>query len=140
MKQLSKALTAEFGKGFSRSNLQNIGSSCITKFEREDLCEETSVAEGMFKLLHAVEQNAYLELSPDLFSRKLLRALYERGAFVPSKFNNYDGANDYEFMLKMFNKRDKSSITPFQEKKIKAILLNSIKPYLQKELKNKIVR
>ena len=94
----------------------------------------------MFKLLHAVEQNAYLELSPDLFSRKLLRALYKRGAFVPSKFNNYDGANDYEFMLKMFNKRDKSSITPFQEKKIKAILLNSIKPYLQKELKNKIVR
>lgn len=120
--------------------LYPIGSSCITKFEREDLCEETSVAEGMFKLLHAVEQNAYLELSPDLFSRKLLRALYKRGAFVPSKFNNYDGANDYEFMLKMFNKRDKSSITPFQEKKIKAILLNSIKPYLQKELKNKIVR
>ena len=38
------------------------------------------------------------------------------------------------------SKRDKSSITPFQEKKIKAILLNSIKPYLQKELKNKIVR
>lgn len=38
----------------------------------------------------------------------------------------------------MFNKRDKSSIMPFQEKK--AILLNSIKPYLQKELKNKIVR
>lgn len=52
--------------------LYPIGSSCIRMFEREDLQEETSVAEGMFKLLHAVEQNAYLELSPELFSGKLL--------------------------------------------------------------------
>ena len=120
--------------------LYPIGSSCIRKFERDDLREETSVVEGMFKLLHAVERNAYLELSSELFSRKLLRALYDRGAFVPNRYNNYDGANDYEFMLKMFNKRDKSSITNFQEKKITAILLNSIKPYLQEELENKIVQ
>lgn len=119
--------------------LYPIGSSCIRKFEREDLQEETSVAEGMFRLLHAVEQNAYLELSPELFSRKLLKALYERGAFEENQYNNYDARVDYEFMLKMFNKRDKSSITPLQDKKIKAILLNSIKPYLQAELENKII-
>lgn len=120
--------------------LYPIGSSCIRKFEREDLQEETSVTEGMFKLLHAVEQNAYLEPSSDLFSRKLLKALYDRGAFVPNKYNNYNGKNDFEFMVKMFNKHDKSNITNLQERKIKAILLNSIKPYLQKELENKILR
>ena len=119
--------------------LYPIGSSCIRKFEREDLQEKTSVAEGMFKLLHAVEKNAYLELSSELFSRKLLRALYERGAFEENRYNDYDASVDYEFMLKIFNTRDKSRITPLQDKKVKAILLNSIKPFLQKELQNKII-
>ena len=49
-----------------------------------------------------------------------------------------NGDEDYDFMLKMFNKRDKSSITIKQDKKIKAILLNSIKPFLQEKLSCKI--
>lgn len=114
-----------------------IGSSCIQKFERDDLQEEVSVSEGMFKLLHAVEQREYIELSSKLFSRKLLKALYDRGAFKPNEYNDYDGRNDYEFMLKMFNKRDKQSITNAQNRKVRAILLNSIKPYLQSELDGK---
>lgn len=120
--------------------LYPIGSSCIRKFEREDLQDKTSIAEGMFKLLHAVEKNEYLKLSSELFSRKLLRALYEKGAFEANSYNNYDASSDYKFMLKMFNMRNKSKITPLQDKKIKAILLNSIKPFLQNELKNKVIR
>ena len=114
-----------------------IGSSCIKKFNRTDLRAETALIEGQFKLLHAVEENRYLSLSSELFSRKLLRWLYDQGAFDTS-YNHYDGENDYDFMLKMFNKRDKDSITINQDKKIKAILLNSIKPFLQKELSDKI--
>ncbi|MDE6699222.1 MAG: hypothetical protein K2J91_07080, partial [Lachnospiraceae bacterium] len=54
-------------------------------------------------------------------------------------YNHYDGVNDYEFMLKMFNKRDKSSITIKQNKKIKAVLLNSVKPFLLETLAEKIM-
>lgn len=114
-----------------------IGSSCIQKFNRTDLNEETSLREGMFKLLHAVEENKYLTLSSELFSRKLLKWLYEKDAF-DTEYNHNDGEADYEFMLKMFNKRDKSSITINQEKKIKAVLLNSVKPFLKNSLSEKI--
>lgn len=115
-----------------------IGSSCIKKFNRTDLKEEASVREEMFRLLHAVDENKYLSLSSDLFSRRLLKYLYDQGAF-DTEYNHYDGVNDYEFMLKMFNKRDKSSITIKQDKKIKAVLLNSVKPFLLETLAEKII-
>lgn len=114
-----------------------IGSSCINKFERKDLKDETALIEEQFRLLHAVESNRYLSLSSEFFSRKLLRWLFEEGAFDTS-YNRFDGEEDYEFMLKMFNKRDKDAITIKQDKKIKAIIMNSIKPFLQERLEEKI--
>lgn len=114
-----------------------IGSSCIKKFNRTDMNEEISLRESTFKLLHAVEDNKYLSLSTELFSRKLLKWLYEQGAF-DTPYNRYDGEEDYDFMLEMFNKRNKSAITVKQDKKIKAILLNSIKPFLQSALAEKV--
>ncbi len=114
-----------------------IGSSCIKKFGRNDLNEEASVREKMFRLYHAVENNQFISLSPEFFSRKLLKALYEDGAF-DCDYNNFNGLSDYEFILKMFNKKDKSAITLGQEKKIRAIIVASIKPYLQKQLSEKI--
>lgn len=41
-------------------------------------------------------------------------------------------------ILKMFNKRDKSSITLGQQKKIRAIIVASIRPYLRNQLARKI--
>ena len=114
-----------------------IGSSCIKKFGRDDLDDEASVREKMFKLYHAVEDNQFISLSPEFFSRKLLKSLYEEGAFN-CDFNNYDGYNDYEFMLKMFNKKDKNRITVGQQKKIRAIIVASIRPFLQAQLARKI--
>lgn len=90
--------------------------------------EETTLIESQFKLLHAVEERRDLSLSSELFSRKLLRWLYEQGAF-DTAYNRYDGEEDYEFMLTMFNKRNKDSITPKQHRKIRAVLLNSIRPF-----------
>lgn len=120
----------------NNNTLYPIGSSCIRKFEREDMNEETAIYEELFRLLHAVEGKQFLSLSPSLFSRKLLRYFYEQGVF-DSEYNDYDGEEDYLFMLKMFNKRDKSSITYKQDRKIKAILLNEIRPFLQRKLANK---
>ncbi len=117
--------------------LYPIGSSCIKKFGRNDLDNEASIREQMFRLYHAVDADQFISLSPDFFSRKLLYRLYEEGAF-DSDYNGYDGYDDYEFILKMFNKRDKSTITFRQEKKIRAIIVASIKPYLQEQLAKKM--
>ncbi len=73
-----------------------------------------------------------------MFSKKVLKALYDRGAFLPTKYNNFDGYNDYKFMLDMFNKRIKANITSSQKGKISAIIMASIKPYLEEELESKI--
>lgn len=120
--------------------LYPIGSSCIRKFERADLNNLVIIKESMFKLLRAIQEGRYISLSSDLFSRKLLTALYDEGAFKPNKYNGFDGENDYEFVLEMFNKRNKDSITESQNRKVRAIILNSIKPHLIRKLNDKIKR
>ncbi|WP_430596039.1 hypothetical protein [Streptococcus gallolyticus] len=115
--------------------LYPIGSSCIKKFERDDLKYEVDVKEQLFKLLHAVEDNEFLQLSSEFFSRKLLRYLFEVGAFKATKWNNFEPEKDYEFMIDMFNKRNR---TENQNKKAVAIILTSIKPFLQEKLAHKV--
>lgn len=117
------------------NTLYPIGSSCIKKFERSDLDEEVAVKEQLFKLLHAIEGRNFLTLSSAFFSRKLLRYFYDIGAFKATPYNNFEPYDDYQFMLEMFNKRNRSDR---QEKKATAIILNSVNPFLQDMLKDKI--
>ena len=112
-----------------------IGSSCIRKFKRDDFNDEIKVLEEMYRLCHAIENGERIELTSKYFSRRLLEALYEEGAFKPSQYNFHNGENDYRFMLQMFNKRDKSSITERQKSKIRGIIAYSIKPFLLRKLK-----
>ncbi len=111
-----------------------IGSRCIKRFEREDLNEEISVREKMYKLLHAAADRKYIELSSEFFSRKLLWKLYEEGAFKPSEYNGFDPYRDYQFMLNCFNAR---SISSKQEAKARAVIAGQILPYLRRTLKVK---
>ena len=114
-----------------------IGSSCINKFNRDDLKKQTKLIEEQFNLLHNEKSKKYLSLSSNLFSKKLLKWLYDEGAF-DTAYNNYNGVHDYEFILKMFLKKRKDKITIKQDKKIKAILVNSIRPFLRRKLDGKI--
>ena len=115
--------------------LNPIGSSCINRFGRADLSEEVAVKEQLFKLLHDIEERKFITLSSDFFSRKLLRYLYDIGAFKATEYNKYEPYNDYKFLLDMFNAR---ACTNRQESKATAIIMNSIKPFLHKMLYNKI--
>lgn len=126
----------KIGNSLNGNILYPIGSSCIKKFGRCDLNETIDLKEKLFVLSHAVASNAFLELNADLFSRKLIKYLYEAGAFE-SKL--YPAGKNYEFFLKMFNKRNKEDITELQRKKITAILLNNIKPFILNQIKNKII-
>ena len=118
-------------------SLYPIGSSCIEKFERDDLDYEVDVQMDMYRLAHAMERGERIELTSKYFSKNLLYALYEEGAFAPNKYNRYDGTNDYQFMLDMFNKRNKSEITEQQHRKIRGLIAYSIKPFLRERLKYK---
>lgn len=44
---------------------------------------------------------------------------------------------DYEFLLRMFNKRNKDSIREWEHRKIKALLVTAIIPHLRKQIKEK---
>lgn len=117
--------------------LYPIGSSCIKKFERDDLDYATNIQIDMYRLAHAIEDGERIELNSKFFTKKLIYALYKEGAFVPNKYNRYDGTNDYQFILDMFNKRNKSKITEAQKRKIRGLIAYTIKPFLQKRLKYK---
>lgn len=112
-----------------------IGSECIKKFNRDELYDEAKLKEQLFNLYHAVEMNKFLSLSSELFSRKLLKYLYEIGSFKATEYNNFCPENDYNFLLKMFNARTR---TAAQDRKVKAIILSSIKPFIIQKLKDKI--
>lgn len=118
--------------------LYPIGSRCIKKFGQNHLNKEVAVQKKLFELLHALEENKFIELSSEYFSRNLLEYLFDKGAFKSTKWNKYNPKNDYEFMLDMFNQR--KPLTSNQQRKVNAIILNSIRPYLQEYLTNKIVK
>jgi len=115
--------------------LYPIGSSCIKKFKREDLNFEVEAYQDMFILLHAVEKGEYITLTSDYFSRKLLLYLFKNGAFKPNKYNGYDEENAYAFMLDMFRKRNKDEISGVSRKKINAIIVNDIIPFVNEKIK-----
>lgn len=112
--------------------LYPIGSTCIKKFGVRELYDDADVWEQEFELYNVVSRNRFIGLKDGLFSRKLLRKLYEDGAFVESPYNNFNSHNDYQFMLDMFNKRN---LTDAQKSKCSAIILNSIMPFIRRKLK-----
>src|SRR5690606_23361619 len=114
-----------------------IGSVCINKFEREDLKIQTSVFEKLYQLHHAIEDGEYITLTSDYFSRHLIKYLYDSDVFEGNKYNNYDGYNDYDFLLKMFNRRNKELNSSREEGKIKALIM-VIREFLQTNFAHKV--
>lgn len=125
---------------FEISNIKNgnvlypIGSQCIKKFGREELADEVSAIDKMFKLQKAHESGAYIELSSELFSRKSLEYMYDNNAFNDTRYGTAE--ESYRYLVKMFNKRSKP--TTGQQKKINAIIMNDIIPYCDRLINEKI--
>lgn len=109
-----------------------IGSRCIKKFGRKDLDEYVNIHEQMGKLLEAVRKHSFIIFDSELFSKKLLRYLYEDDAFPATPYNGGDPRRDYNFLLEMFNSR--SAPTPNQKRKIDALILNAIIPYCRSQI------
>lgn len=112
-----------------------IGSSCINKFGRHELHEQTNLIEDLFRLLEAVNNGEYITLDSNFFSRKILAHLQKENIFTADNFNGFKSDSDYEFLLKMFNKMN--APTSLQQKKINALIYYKIIPYLQRLLVTK---
>ena len=79
-------------------SLYPIGSSCIEKFERDDLDYEVDVQMDMYRLAHAMERGERIELTSKYFSKKCLlssRLLHHRAIcdillmLVPALVNSF---------------------------------------------------
>ena len=90
----------------------------------------------MFRLINAVKNRERITLDSRYFSRKLLGYLYDNDVFEANEYNNFDARRDYNFMLDMFNKRDKTAIYSSQQRKINAIIINSILPFVHAKIKS----
>ncbi|MFV0499074.1 MAG: hypothetical protein ACK5NF_03470 [Bacilli bacterium] len=106
-----------------------IGSSCIKKFKREDLDENTNKNIMLFKLIAKISEGSQIQLNSEFFSRKLILYLYELGIFEASKYNGYNAEKDYDFMIDMYNKR--KQLTTKQEQKVYVLINRQIVPKLQ---------
>lgn len=127
----------ELVKLFTIRNTQNqserypIGSVCVNKFGVEDLNRQVSVFSDLLKLRNAQRAGERIMYTPDYFSRGILEYLYFRDAFTPDQWNGGDTESEYEFMLKMFNKRNKDDISAGQHRKISAILNLRLLPFIE---------
>lgn len=122
------------------NTLYPVCSGCIYGFGRKDLIKEAEMKKSLFKLLHTLEESSSLILNSDFFTVDVLQYLYEQGAFLPVKYNEYNGYNDYSFLLAMYKRIRKAStwvkpdITKAQYRKMSAIIRNSVLPYLRGNL------
>ena len=117
--------------------LYPIGSTCIEKFERNELEKAVESKIEMYHLAQAIKNSEKIELNSKYFSRNLLDTLYKENVFTGNAYNGYDARMDYWFLLDMFNKRNKENITAAQQRKIAVLISRYIKPYLKEQLKYK---
>lgn len=117
--------------------LYPIGSTCIEKFKRNELKEEVKTKIKMYHLAQAIKNGEKIKLNSDYFTKNLLSTLYEENVFTGNIYNGYNARTDYDFLLNMFNKRNKENITAAQQRKIAVLISRYIKPYLKEQLKYK---
>lgn len=107
-----------------------IGSSCVNHFGRTELNRRVDVFRKLVLVRDTVNDGNTVDMTTEFFSRAALEFLYEEGVFTPDAFNHGDGWNDCEFLLKMFGKRDKSTINSKQQYKMRMLIENKVIPFV----------
>ena len=118
--------------------LYPIGSSCIKKFEREDLVLESEAYKVMYKIYKYYNSKGYKNYSmhaknssnENIFNRKIIEYFYDKEVFKSNKFSEEE---TYSFLIDMFNK--KSDLSEKQRKKVFANIKYNIIPYVNKIMK-----
>ena len=117
------------------NELYPIGSRCIKHFERDEMSTATTVWHQIYQIHISRLSKGWDSLKNAGFTKNVLRFMYNQGAFYPSEYNHNNPAEDYEFLLDMFNKRTAPSER--QNSKIYALMKNAIIPWLNEHRKSK---
>jgi hypothetical protein len=125
---LSKLFTLR--NEFNESLLHPIGSVCVNQFGRHELDSEVALLSDLHALRSAIKNRENVTLESGHFSRALLEYFYTEGAFTPDEYNKGNGGNDYDFLLKMFNKRKKHDINARQRSKMALLLRRKVFPFV----------
>ncbi|MGK9149513.1 hypothetical protein KXS11_17900 [Plantibacter flavus] len=117
--------------------LYPIGSTCVNQFGRNDLNRQVDLLGDLLALRKTLRDGKSIELTADHFSRAMLEYFWFQDVFTPDQWNNHDGEGDYEFLLKMFNKRDKDAINRRQQAKIYMLLTQKVLPFVASDSRMK---
>lgn len=110
--------------------LYPIGSTCVNQFGVVELDRQVNLLSGLLSLRAAIRERRQITLTSEYFSRAVIEYLFDEGAFTPDQWNYFDGERDYEFLLKMFNKRNKDDISRAQNAKIYMLLTKKVFPFI----------
>lgn len=110
--------------------LYPIGSTCVNQFARTELNTQVATLSGLLKLREAIRAGRRIELTSEFFTRAMLEYLYDEGAFTADDYNKGKTERDFEFLLDMFNKRNKDNITAGQKKMIRGLLWYKVRPFI----------
>ena len=108
-----------------------IGSHCVHHFGRKDLDLQVTVLSDLLLLRKKILEGKRVSLTSEYFSRAMLEWLFDQGAFPSDGFNGGNGENDYLFLVDMFNKRNKDSLSRRQEGKIYQLLKCKVIPFIR---------
>lgn len=114
--------------------LYPVGTTCIKRFDHgSSVFENYDVWECLYHLRDDIKRYNYgpiFELNSSIFSKKLFKFMYNIGIFKPTPYNKNDPANDWKFMIDMFNK-PKENRSEKQCSKIRAIVMSQIVPWIK---------
>lgn len=112
----------------NENELYPIGSHCVKQFGIDELDQEVSLLERLLFLRKAFSEDC-VEFTSEFFSKALLAYFQSQDVFTKDAWNK-DGEQDLVFLLKMFNKKNKKTISSKQQRKICLLLSKKIKPYV----------
>lgn len=110
--------------------LHPIGSVCVNHFGVEELNRDVTLLGGLLALRSALQQGKPVTLTSEYFTRAMLHDLYEQGALPPDQYNDGRSEVDYEFLLAMFNKRHKDTLSSKQRWKVTRLLKDKLFPFI----------
>lgn len=120
---------------YTGKEIYPIGSTCIRKFERNDLNEDLECRKQALRLMREAERLAKeqgkgkcVEIDSGFFSRKLIYYLFEQDAFRRGGRSFGDADRDYGFMYDMFNKR---TLSDEQRERTREIIRDYVYPWLR---------
>jgi hypothetical protein len=110
-----------------------IGSRCINHFGQQDLDRDVSLLGDLLKLRASLQEGVRVTLTGEFFSRAMLEYFYDSNVFFADNWNGGDSESEYLFILKMFNKHDKDSISGPQRRKVNVLLRTKIEPFVLRD-------